>query len=121
MSTENGLIIREIPGKGRGLFATRAFIPGELIEESPVIVIPDPQWESLEKTELKNYYFNWSGNASAIVLGTGELYNYSRTPNAQTVRDIQRGIMQYVALQEIHPGEEITIRYQCEPWFEVLP
>lgn len=116
----DGLIVREIPGKGRGAFAARRYAVGDVIEEAPVIVLPDPQWQELEKTELKNYYFNWSDTASALVMGAGELYNYSVTPNAKTVRDVSGGKMQYVAVREIQPGEEITIRYQCEPWFKVV-
>lgn len=117
---EENLIIREVEGKGRGVFARKHFAAGELIEEAPVIVIPDPQWKELERTALKEYYFAWSDQSAAIALGFAELFNYCENPNADTVRDVEKGQMDFVALRDIEAGEEITIKYHCKPWFQVV-
>jgi uncharacterized protein len=114
------LIIRQTREKGRGVFANKRFSKGEIIEKTPVIVIPDPQWQFLEQTSLKEYYFNWSDNSAAIALGYAELYNYCETPNATTIRKVDENIMEFVAIQDIEPGEEITIQYHCTPWFKVI-
>jgi uncharacterized protein len=118
---EENLIVKETEGKGRGIFAKIDFFEGDLVERAPIIKIPDPQWQLLESTSLKEYYFNWSDDAAAIALGYIEMYNYDEDPNARTIRLQDRDEMEIVALRKISAGEEITIRYQCEPWFTVLP
>lgn len=116
----NRIEIREVPGKGRGVFAARAIAKGEIIEQAPVIELPDPEWQELEKTALREYYFNWSPTSSAIALGCAELFNHSEQPNADTVRNVKARRMDFVALRDIVPGEEITIHYHCAPWFAVV-
>lgn len=113
--------IREVHGKGRGVFAGRGFAKGELVERAPVIVLPDPQWEYLEKTALKDYYYTWGEDAIAIVVGFGMLYNHSDAPNVIVVRNFEEQLVELIALCDIKAGEEITHRYGCPPWFEVLP
>lgn len=118
------LHIREIPNKGRGVFAGQAYAPGEVLERAPVIVLADPQWEHLEATGLKDYYFVWD-DAVAIALGCGSLYNHAFRPNAAFEVRADEKIMEFRALCAIAPGEEITINYnqgreddQAPVWFE---
>lgn len=78
----DGLEIR-VPGiHGRGVFATRAFATGCTVERCPVVVVPAAERHLLDSTNLFNYYFHWEGNAAAIVLGYGSLYNHS-SPSAR--------------------------------------
>jgi hypothetical protein len=114
------LRLSHIPGKGRGVTANKRFSKGELIEEDPVIELPDPEWQELEKTALKDYYFVWTECSTAIPLGNGALLNYSETPNAEAIRNLQSQSMAFVALRNIEPGEEITIDYNSPPWFKVV-
>jgi SET domain-containing protein len=116
---EEFLEVRQTKEKGRGVFAGKDFSKGDLIERAPIIKLPDPEWESLEKTALREYYFNWSADSAAIALGYIEMVNYDENPNAATNRLQAEGQMEIVALREIRKGEEITIRYLCPPWFEV--
>jgi len=111
--------IRTIDGKGRGVFAQRRFEKGEVIESDPVLVLPNDQYALLEQTTLKDYYFDWGEQACALPLGWSVVYNHSEHPNATTVRHLQEGFIEFVALRDIEPGEEITYRYACPPWFEV--
>jgi len=112
------------PGRGRGVFSDKTFQAGDLIEQAPVLVLPDPQWLSLDTTELRDYHYAWGENAAAIVLGYGSLYNHSYTPNAMYVRNMDARLMEYVALCDIAVGEEITVNYNGDPedmtpqWFE---
>lgn len=115
MSTD--LLVRDVPGKGRGVFAGRNFAAGELIEREYVIILPDDQCELLEKTNLKDYYFAWGENSSAIPLGFSLLYNHSEHPNAQTIRYLEQNIIEFIAIRDIQMGEEITYTYSCPLWF----
>lgn len=113
------LIVHYVDGKGRGVFARRKFVNGETIERAPVIVLGEDPWELLNQTTLSNYYFAWGATACALALGFGSLYNHSERPNAKIVRHINQSVMEFVALRDIEPGEEITHRYQCPAWFQV--
>ncbi|MEZ4387015.1 MAG: SET domain-containing protein [Candidatus Krumholzibacteriia bacterium] len=111
--------IREVPGKGRGVFALRDFAPGQAIERAPVVVLKDSQYELLNHTTLRDYYFDWGGDNCAIPLGYSLIYNHSDEPNAETRRDRMADTITFVAIRPIAAGEEIVHRYECPPWFEV--
>lgn len=112
--------IRTVDRKGRGVFARRAFAAGEVIEEAPVVVLRDSEYELLNHTILKDYYFDWGPEECAIPLGYSLIYNHADDPNAEARRDLHGGTVTFVARRPIAAGEEITHRYQCPPWFEVL-
>lgn len=72
---------------GEGVFAVASFEQGEVIEQSPVIVLPKTQAVWLDKTELYNYYFEWGEHEIALALGIGSLFNHSYQPNAAYSKD----------------------------------
>lgn len=119
--------VKNSPGKGRGVFAQQNFKKGEVIETCPVIVLPAEDIDSLELTELYNYYFAWGPDSkdAAIALGYGSLYNHSYNPNARYYKDFENGLLKYVCIRDIQKGEEITINYNCDPedktpvWFDL--
>jgi len=111
---------------GRGVFARRDLLAGEVIEVCPVIVLggADEQ-ELLDKTHLFDYYFEW-GELAAVALGYGSLYNHSSHANADHVCDVHRGEIRIYAHRHIRQGEEITINYGGRPdcpdpvWFDAV-
>jgi SET domain-containing protein len=114
-------------GRGRGVFAARAYEPGEPIEVCPVIVCGAAEAAALlDRTELFNYYFAWGegDEGCAIALGFGSLYNHSYQPNADHVRNFAARTITVTACRPIGAGEEITINYMgavdcADPvWFE---
>jgi SET domain-containing protein len=113
--------------KGRGVFATAPIARGELIEASPVIVIPAEQWPHVEPTVLSLYIFNFGpeGEHAAIALGYGSLYNHSYSPNAEYIKYWEDRLIRFTALRHIEVDEEITVNYNGSPgdrseiWFEV--
>ena len=119
------ICVRTIGTKGRGVFAQRIIREGEILERSPVIVLPGGQWQNIERTVLFNYCYGW-GEDSALALGVGSLFNHSYHPNAAYVRHLEEQVIDYVALRDIEPEEEITINYNGDPndmdpvWFAVL-
>lgn len=119
--------VKNSPGKGRGVFAQRNFKKGEVIESCPVIVLPAEEIDTLELTQLYNYYFAWGPESkdAAIALGYGSLYNHSYTPNARYYKDFDNSLLKYVCIRDIQENEEITINYNCDPedktpvWFDL--
>lgn len=107
------LEVRLTPGRGRGVFARVPIEDGEVIEDCPVIVVPEEQVEAMGGTILHEYFFRWGGthDAGAIALGFGSLYNHSDDPNAMYVRKYELSILTFVALRAIAVGEEITVSY----------
>lgn len=102
--------------KGRGVFATKKFIAGEIIEECPVIFINENEEKYIQKTILGKYIYAWHDdkNDGAIILGYGSIYNHSYSPNAEYVRDYKNNLLIYKAIENISVGDEITVNYNGE-------
>jgi len=108
--------VRPTSDKGRGVFALRDFAVGEVIEECPVIVLNDQDYETASKTYLDSYFYEWDPpETGAVILGYGWIYNHSSTANAEYERDIAAQTMTYRAVKPILTGEEITVNYNGEP------
>ncbi len=125
LSCPPGLELRTVRGKGRGVFATRRFREGEILERSPVIAMTAKQWKHVARTPLDHYVYEWDGKGGcAMVLGLGSLYNHSYEPNTRNLIDRRNGSMDWVATRAIARGEEITVNYNDEDdplsalWFE---
>jgi SET domain-containing protein len=118
--------VRRLPDRGRGgrgVFARRALIQGEIIERVPAIVIPRKQvfGESpvaLRACRISWYVFAWAAKENednvAIPLGYGSLYNHSYRPNAGLRIELP-DIMEFAAIRDIAQEEEITINYNGNP------
>lgn len=114
------LQIGDSPGKGKGVFAGRRFVAGEVLARDPVL-----PFEGELPPGLADYEFLWRTGVGGVVLGYGSIYNHSYEPNARYDRDFDRREMVFSTLREITPGEEITINYNGDPqsreplWFEL--
>ncbi len=123
------LEIKNTEHKGSGVFTTRDFREGDLIETCHVIECPEQDTALINRTFLYNYYFNWGPkhNKVAIALGYGSLYNHSYEPNAVYIKDFKKNLLIFKCLKSIQKGEEITVHYRNNPndetpiWFEVMP
>jgi tRNA-specific adenosine deaminase 3 len=58
---------------GRGVFAPIDIPAGTILEESPVLILTQAEWEDgkLDDGVLGGYAFNWSNGGMAIGLGIG--------------------------------------------------
>jgi SET domain-containing protein len=120
------IYIAKAESKGRGVFAGKAFGPGERIERAPVIVIPRAQVRHLGRTTLSNYTYGWGpdGSDAAIAAGFGSFYNHSYESNAEYVKGLDLGQIDIVAVRPIRENEEITVNYNGSPddrtrvWFD---
>ncbi len=110
MLLENVNIYLHTAGKkGLGIFALRAFTPGEIIEKCPVLC-----FEGMVQF-LTPYLFSW-GQEEALPLGYGALYNHSEHENAFAKRNYEQQCLEITALKNIQPHEEIVLNYGPQ-WF----
>ena len=123
------ICIGESSGRGRGIFAAHPIGCGELIESSPVVVVPREQVGHLDATLLGDYYFTWGERReeAALLLGRCSLCNHSYEPNARFVLNPAQRAIDFIALRAIAAGEEITTNYNGDPacrdplWFPTIP
>lgn len=116
--------------RGRGVFAARAFGPGEVVEVCPVVLFRK-EYKVLHR-ELKTIVFHWEvpeGEAAtqALALGYGSLYNHANPSNMRYETDAEALVMRFITEREVAAGEELTINYNAdggasvsedEWWFE---
>lgn len=98
---------------GNGVFATKHFSAGEIIEKAPLLQVPD--------TSMLNYVFRSKVlGCNYIALGYGSIYNHSDDCNAKVSTtyykdgsgyDRQRATFRVIAVKPIDVGSEITINY----------
>jgi len=136
MNRVSGLYIRNVAGKGRGVFCKDALKTGIEIESCPGIVFNEIDAAFIDKTILYNYYFSTKflseeaafafniqdkNKAGIVALGMLSLCNHSENPNASVEKLIEDGSIRFSlrALKEIQPDEEILISYGTV-WFGVL-
>jgi uncharacterized protein len=112
-----GVRMGVVAGHGRGMFASRNFSKGELIERAPIIPIDEKKWPNAAKTILSDYAFDWGekDEHAAISLGYISIYNHSYSPNAQLEQLLDELMMEIVAIKDIPMGEQITINYNGDP------
>jgi SET domain-containing protein len=97
---------------GRGVFATRRFHKGEVVETCPTVEIADGDVTG----RLRDYVFaSVKERDIVLALGYGMLYNHSPDPNVEYVQD-EPSTITFLALRTIRPGDELTIDYGEEWW-----
>ncbi len=111
------LYIKNVKGKGRGVFSKQPIAKDDMIEECPVIVLPAEDFPIITSTRMVDYtfFFDKEKEELAIVLGFGSIYNHAVLPNAHHQLDSERKIMKFYASADIKAGEEICINYTGDP------
>ncbi|RYE83166.1 MAG: SET domain-containing protein-lysine N-methyltransferase [Myxococcales bacterium] len=118
--------MRETSYAGRGVFAAEDIPAGALIEECPILVLPEAEMAAAMGTMLGNYVFQWgpAREQGAVALGYGSLFNHSYSPNAMYIRKLHTSTLMFVALAPIAAGAEILVNYNGSPedrdpvWFD---
>ena len=121
----NGLTVQLTSNRGLGVFATKPFSKGDLIECCRVIVVPRTEIMIGNATSvMRHYVIDWNGRLG-VPTGYGCFYNHSYKPNAIHYKHIDLDEIHFHALVDIMPMEEITFNYGGFPeyneplWFEV--
>jgi hypothetical protein len=101
-------------GKGRGVFALRAFSAGEFAEVCPVV--PLRTLREFLPGEFQDRVFHWEFRAdgkgtSALALGYGSLYNHDNPANMRFEVDRPALLIRFIAVRDTTRDEELTINY----------
>jgi SET domain-containing protein len=123
------LAIKHFGKRGRGVVAVEDITAGQLVERSPVLIIPAEQRQAIDETIIFTYVFMWEHHTieedlykhqgrSAIALGYTSLLSHSATPNCRFDRHIDDLVIDVFAIRLIEAGEELTIDYQMTLWFD---
>jgi SET domain-containing protein len=101
---------------GRGLYATRTIEKGEVVAIEEVLLLSPKDTRLLEQTDLRHYTFRVSDLQDCLVLGDGELYNHSDTPNVNFELIYQDGRLKmlFTALKVVKYGEQLFINYESD-------
>src|SRR5687767_14430251 len=100
----SGLVVKRGP-HGRGVFATRRFAKGQLVELCPTVEVPDAEVSG----RLDDYVYSSVKDGDVLlVLGYGMLYNHSDDPNVEYLQE-DPSVLSFRALRSVKPGEELTI------------
>ncbi|MFG6686614.1 SET domain-containing protein-lysine N-methyltransferase [Mariniflexile sp. HNIBRBA6329] len=102
--------VKQSPLHGKGVFATRNIVKGELLVKSDMALVHVN--ENLPEV-LATLQFPWTEEYDAICIsGAGSFFNHSGQPNAEVKeRDFLKLTQSFVATSDIVKGDEITIFY----------
>ncbi len=97
----------------RGVFATKDFKKGEVVEYAPFVVIGKNDCTGL----IKNYTFkHFDDSKTLVVLGYGMLYNHDDNHNIGYSFDNVNSCIIFRALRDIKKGEELFDSYGEQWW-----
>jgi SET domain-containing protein len=98
---------------GRGVFATRDIIQGEIVEICPCLTTNDRDI----KGTVRNYHFATNKPEEAcLAFGYCSIVNHSDNPNCIWRYDDKLDSLVIVSLRQIKKGEEITHSYGQGYW-----
>lgn len=99
---------------GNGVFASKKFSPGDLIETCPLVWIPNDGQVALTRFTFRD---KRRDNGSTLVLGYGSIYNHSSLPNASFAFPTHtQGVMTIHAIKDIDVDDELLINYGPAYW-----
>lgn len=109
-----GLRVGPTPLTGRGVFATRAYGAGEVVERCPMVVEASDRWGPA----LDDYLFRHDAGDSALSLGYCSVYNHRDDPNTTYEYDdsLHGPTMVVRATRDISTGDEIFVTYGSAWW-----
>nr|XP_019014852.1 uncharacterized protein I206_00939 [Kwoniella pini CBS 10737]OCF53633.1 hypothetical protein I206_00939 [Kwoniella pini CBS 10737] len=110
------------PLRGRGVFTPFTIPAGTIIEESPVLVISQKEWEegNMNESILGSYGFCWKDGGMGIGLGLASLFNHSASPNVNFIRSYSTSTIKFITSKRIEKDEELCICYSADEsklWF----
>jgi SET domain-containing protein len=116
------LYVEKTAEKGKGVFTSQPIEADEIIELSPVVVMPLKDRSLLDQTLLHDYIFEWghSKDKCAMALGFIPMYNHSYMSNCEYFMDYEEDTIFVKTVRKIEAGEELTINYNGD-WNDENP
>ena len=112
-----------IPGAGRGVFAGKSFLPGEVVDRSHYVDMP--RTEAATSGTVGRYVFKSTVDASRslLLLGFGSLFNHGgvganvayRHSEGEVLGRCRHLPVEFLARRPIAAGEELLIDYGYKP------
>ena len=101
---------------GRGVYANRLIMTGETISLCDILPLSKEDTVKVNETDLKYYTFKFTEDRDCLVLGEGELYNHSDSPNIgyRLIKHAGRQVMEFYALRLIQDSEQLFINYEAD-------
>lgn len=102
---------------GRGLYAAIGGIQeGKILFQAELLVLSEQDTKVVNTTDLQYYTFKYSETQDCLVLGDGEIFNHSDTPNIGYKLENYQGrkVMVFYALTNIEHGEQLFIDYNAD-------
>lgn len=98
---------------GRGLESSQLILKDSIVECSELLVLSEVDTKKVNETDLKYYTFKYNDKQDCLVLGLGEIFNHSDTPNVDFSIELVNGreMMVFRALKPIKQGEQLLIDY----------
>ena len=108
--------ITQSPIFGREVTASKNIYVGQVIERCELLVLSDVDTATLELTDLKYYTFKYNDTQDCLVMGNGEIYNHSDTPNVSfnIVKHDGRDVMEFKSIIDIKQGEQLFTDYNSD-------
>lgn len=112
--------IRDVEGMGRGVFAVSPIPEDTLLCSDPLVMVPESQCP--KGSVLAAYVFYWSvvmedgRGLNAIALGLGTVMNHSNRPNVIVWFEQNPDRLDFYALRDIKPGEQLTHDYNYDEY-----
>lgn len=110
-----GIELRKSKRHGRGVFATRRFDVGDVIERAPLIVLGPRDWDLLAETRLGGYVYDLGDDHCGLAGGLASFYNHEVPANAAYHADRRTTTVTIRAVRRIEPGDEVCINYNGDP------
>ena len=117
--------------KGKGLFAKQQIKKGKIIDVAHVVLIPNNDYELIDKTVVSNYCYLWenpkykSKYKMALAMSICQFMNHSYNPNVRYEYHYRNDSIKYIAIRNISKGDELTMNYngavddKSPVWFEI--
>lgn len=109
------VLVKEIPEKGLGVFASEDIKKDDVVEKGII--------KRINCDGHKNpHLFTWSEDGTVWGFGSGcsTFYNTSRTPNTKMIRHFDKDRFEIFALTDIKKGEELVHKYKSLEWRDVF-
>jgi hypothetical protein len=103
----------KLEGAGSGVFATKDFQVGDIVEVAPILPIPI---KDVEDNILIDYVFMYDGSNYGMALAYGGMYNHQNDPNINYSYTSDKKFMIYKANKNIKTGNELFVSYGLGWW-----
>ncbi len=108
--------IQTTPDMGRGVFAVHDLDPEKILFTAELLVLNKEDTAKVNETDLKYYTFKYNDEQDCLVLGDGEMFNHSDTPNIgyKLINYDGRKVMMFYTLTPIKQYDQLFIDYNAD-------